>query len=80
LVWAFLAVAVIGFATGLRFRVSMLFGVTVVVVALTVAAAGHFGWTIARFIIVCFALLIVQQICYFLGLCVSWMLDKRRRH
>lgn len=78
MIWAFLTVAGIGFGIGLRYRAPMLAGLAALVVALTALVSLSFGWTFTRFLIVCFSLLGVSQVSYFLGLCVMWTLQKRR--
>jgi hypothetical protein len=71
LVWACLAAAGIGFAIGLRFRVTMLLAAAALFSVATIAVAIHADWSLARTIAVLFLLLATQQGAYLVGLYAS---------
>jgi hypothetical protein len=71
LVWACLAAAGIGFAIGLRFRVTLLLAAAALLSAATVAVAVYAGWTLAHTLAVLVLLLALQQGAYLIGLFAS---------
>jgi len=69
--WTFLATAVIGIATGLRFRIPML---VLSALLMSVAAGGvaaQLGWTVSGTMTAIISLLVVQQGSYLVGLFVA---------
>jgi hypothetical protein len=77
LLWAFLAAAAIGFAIGLRFRVTMLFAAAVIFTAVTLTVAIYSAWPASRTIEVLIGLLAIQQLLYLIGLFASGRVQKR---
>jgi hypothetical protein len=71
LVWACLAAAGVGFAIGLRFRVTLLLAAAGLLSVLTVGFAVYSGWSVGRTIAVLALLLAIQQGSYLIGIVAS---------
>jgi hypothetical protein len=71
LVWACLAAAGVGFAIGMRFRVTLLLAAAVLLSVVTIAVAIHAGWSVSHTVGVLVLLLAIQQASYLLGLFAS---------
>ncbi len=69
--WACLAAAGVGFAIGLRFRVTLLAAAAALLSGATIAVAIYAGWSVSHTITVLFLLLAVQQGSYLIGLFAS---------
>jgi hypothetical protein len=71
LLWACLAVAISGFAIGLRFRVTVIVPAALVLAGVTIAASISSGWSLSRTVAVLLLLLAIQQCSYLVGLFAS---------
>ena len=69
--WACLAAAGVGFAIGLRFRVTLLLAAAVLLSVATIAVAIDAGWSVSHTVGVLVLLLAIQQASYLLGLLAS---------
>ena len=67
----FLATAVIGIATGLRFRIPLLASSAVLLSVATAGAAAHIGWSVSCTMTTILGVLAVQQGSYLIGLFVT---------
>jgi heme/copper-type cytochrome/quinol oxidase subunit 4 len=70
-VWACLAAAGVGFAIGMRFRVTFLLAAAVLLTVATIAVAVADGWSISHTVGVLVLLLAIQQASYLVGLYAS---------
>jgi len=70
-VWACLAAAGVGFAIGMRFRVTLLLAAAALLTVATIAVAINAGWSVAHTAGVLVLLLAIQQASYLLGLYAS---------
>jgi len=71
LVWACLAAAGIGLLVGMRYKVTVMLVLALMVVVGTIAVAAIFDWTLQRAIGALIMLLAVQQSAYLVGLLLS---------
>jgi hypothetical protein len=69
--WTFLATAVIGIATGLRFRVPLLALSALLMSVAAGGAAAHLGWTVSGAMTAILSVLAIQQGSYLIGLFVA---------
>jgi len=70
-VWACLAAAGVGFAIGMRYRVTLLLAAAALLSVATIAVAIQAGWSVSHTVGVLVLLLAVQQASYLLGLFAS---------
>ena len=71
MVWACLAAAGIGLLVGMRYKVTVMLVLALMVVVGTIAVAVIFDWTLQRAIGALVMLLAVQQTAYLIGLLLS---------
>lgn len=69
--WACLAAAGVGFAIGMRFRVTFLLAAAALLAVATIAVAIHAGWSVPHTLGVLVLLLAIQQASYLVGLYAS---------
>lgn len=69
--WACLAAAGVGFAIGMRYRVTLLLAAAALLSVATIAVAIQAGWSVSHTVGVLVLLLAVQQASYLLGLFAS---------
>lgn len=69
--WACLAAAGVGFAIGMRYRVTLLLAAAALLSVATIAVAIQAGWSVSHTAGVLVLLLAVQQASYLLGLFAS---------
>jgi len=69
--WIFLATAVIGITTGLRFQIPLLALSAVLLSVATGGAGAHLGWSVSDTMITILGVLAVQQGSYLIGLSVT---------
>ncbi len=71
MLWIFLATAVIGITTGLRFQIPLL-AVSAILLSVATGGAGvHLGWPVSDTMITILGVLAVQQGSYLIGLSVT---------